>query len=75
MTRKPCDHTNLVKIEQDSEKGHSIFKCSDCGMLTSMDKHFCKLCGDLPVDDISEHMLQVHNFDVNRWDAVTGLGT
>jgi hypothetical protein len=43
--------------------------------LMPKDKHACKLCGDLPVDDINNHMLQVHGFDSNRWDAVTGLGT
>ena len=75
MSKKSCIHTNLLKIEGDDEQGQSAFKCLDCGKLTSMDKHFCKLCGDLPVDGISEHMLYVHNFDVNRWDAVTGLGT
>jgi hypothetical protein len=65
---------NLEKT-QESDKNQYIFRCLDCGKFTSMNEHFCKLCADLPVDDIDEHMLQVHNFDSKRWGAVTGFGT
>lgn len=57
----------------DTENGHSIFKCLCCGRLITKDKQVCTLCGDLPVDDIVDHMLRIHKFDINRWDAVTGL--
>jgi hypothetical protein len=69
-----CDHLNLEKIEEDTKQGHSLFKCLDCGRLIAKDKQLCTLCGDLPVDNISDHMLRIHEFDINRWDAVTGLG-
>ena len=75
MTSNLCAHTILEKTQNENEKNQSVFKCLDCGKLTSMDEHICKLCGDLPVDDINGHMLHVHKFDVNRWKAVTGLGT
>jgi hypothetical protein len=69
-----CDHLNLEKIEEDTKQGYSLFKCLDCGIMISKDKQLCTLCGDIPVDNITDHMLRVHEFDGNRWDAVTGLG-
>jgi rRNA maturation endonuclease Nob1 len=59
MTKKPCDHANLVKIEEDKEQGHSLFKCLACGRLIAKDKNICTLCGGLPVDDITDHMLHL----------------
>ena len=69
-----CDHLNLEKIEEDTKQRQSLFKCLDCGIMISKDKEQCTLCGDIPVDNITDHMSRVHQFDSNRWDAVTGLG-
>ena len=69
-----CDHLNLTKVEEDKEKGHSVFKCLGCGRLIAKDRQICTLCGDIPVDNIVDHMSRIHKFDVNRWNAVTGLG-
>jgi hypothetical protein len=74
MNKNQCDHANLEKVEEDTEQGHSSFKCLDCGRMIAKDKHICVQCGGLPVDDIVGHMLRVHGFDTNRWQAVTGLG-
>jgi hypothetical protein len=65
-----CDHLNLEKIEEDTKQGHSLFKCLDCGRQIVKDKQVCTLCGGLPVDNISDHMLRIHEFDTNRWDAL-----
>ena len=73
-TENQCDHLNLEKIEEDTKQGHSLFKCLDCRIMISKDKQLCTLCGGIPVDNMTEHMLRVHEFDSNRWDAVTGLG-
>jgi rRNA maturation endonuclease Nob1 len=71
--RELCNHFNLEKIETGKEQGHTLLRCSDCGHV--IPKQICTLCGSMPVDDITDHMLRVHDFDISRWNAVTGLGT
>jgi hypothetical protein len=57
----------MQQLADDAIRGIKLFKCQCCGAKVELIKFKCEWCGGIELENVREHLLTVHNFDITAW--------